>query len=101
MLFNCEHPNVKLNLTPENINTKPPSWLHRMEWCNDNMIGSIDKKYNYLVDYYNDMDINEIGALHFTDGGPWHPLYMNVTFGYLWLEYLTEEEKLIINHGSA
>jgi hypothetical protein len=101
MLFNCEHPSIIINLTPENINTKSPSWLHRMEWCDDNMIGNIDIKYNYLVDYYNDMEINDIGALHFTDGGPWHPLYRNVTYGDIWLEYLTEEEKLIINHGSA
>lgn len=103
MLFNCEHPSIIINLTPENVNIKSPSWLHRMEWCKDNEIGNINKKYNYLVDYYNDMDINEIGALHFTDGGPWHPLYKNVSFGEYWLEYLTEEEKqkLIIDHGSA
>lgn len=93
MLFNCAHPSVVKYLTCDNVNNKPPSWLHRMEWCDDNMIGSIDVKYNYLVDYYNHLQINEIGALHFTDGGPWHPLYRNVTFGEYWLEYLNEDEK--------
>ncbi len=100
MLFNCSHPSVIKNLTPENVNTKPPSWLHRMGWCDDNMIGNIDIKYNYLVDYYNNYNINEIKALHFTDGGPWHPLYRNVTFGEYWMEYLTDDEKILINNQS-
>ena len=60
----------------------------------------IDIKYNYLVDYYNNYDINEIKALHFTDGGPWHPLYRNVIFGEYWMEYLTDDKKILINNQS-
>ena len=92
MIFNCEHPNVIKNLTLENVNTKSPKWLHRMEWCDEDAgeILEIPKDYNYLVDYYNDGDIK---ALHYTDGGPWHPGYENVTYGDRWLKYVTEKEK--------
>ena len=93
MLFNCSHPSVK-NLTLENVSTQTPAWLHRMKWAKDEEIGEIDKSYNYLVGYYND---NNIKALHYTDGGPWHPGYENVEHGEKWLEYINEEERKLID----
>lgn len=89
MLFNCSHSSIK-NLTPEAVSTQTPAWLHRMHWAKDEEIGEIDKSYNYLVGYYND---NKIKALHYTDGGPWHPGYENVEHGSKWLDYLSESEK--------
>lgn len=89
MLFNCSHPSTK-NLTLENVSIKSPAWLHRMSWAKDEEIGEIPKDYNYLVSYYKD---NKFKALHYTDGGPWHPGYEDVEYGDLWLEYLDEEEK--------
>ncbi len=89
MLFNCSHPSIK-NLTPESVSTQSPAWLHRMYWAKDEEIGEIDKSYNYLVGYYNDKIIK---ALHYTDGGPWHPGYENVEHGDEWLNFLSEEEK--------
>ena len=88
MLFNCSHPDVK-KLTLDNVNNKTPKWLHRMEYCNDDNIGSLPIDYNYLVNYYN---TNNFKALHFTDGGPWHEKYRDVMYGDLWLEYLKKEE---------
>lgn len=92
MLINCQHPNVVKNLTLENVNTKSPKWLHRMEWCNEELgeICEIPKEYNYLVGYYNS---SEIKALHFTDGGPWHPGYEDVQFGDRWIKYISKEEE--------
>lgn len=89
MLFNCSHPSIQ-NLNLENINTKNPAWLHRMNWCKEEEIGEIDKKYNYLVGYYND---NNFKALHYTDGGPWYENFKNCEFNNEWLKYLNEEEK--------
>jgi len=94
MLFNCSHDSTK-NLNPESVSNESPQWLHRMNWCNDNEIGEIDKSYNYLVGYYNDRD--KVNSYHFTDGGPWYPGYENVENGDKWLDYLTEEELLILN----
>ena len=93
MIFNCEHSSVKNNLTLENANNKTAKWLHRMEWTSDSEILEIPKDYNYLVDYYSD---GPIKALHFTDGGPWHEKYQDVTYSDKWLEYITKEEKELI-----
>jgi hypothetical protein len=89
MLFNCSHPSIN-NLNPVNVSNKSPKWLHRMEWCDDNQIGEIDKSYNYLVGYYE--DIKHINAYHFTDGGPWHYNYRKVKYSEIWLDYITNEE---------
>lgn len=91
MLFNC---NKCKNLTPLAINSNTPKYLHRMEWCTNNQILSIDKSYNYLVDYYGDLKDDDIKALHFTDGGPWHPGYEDCLFADQWLKYLTLSEKM-------
>ena len=34
-----------------------------------------------------------IKALHYTDGGPWHPGYENTPFAKEWLEWITDNEK--------
>lgn len=98
MLFNCSKCKI---LTPEVINYETPKYLHRLEWCNDKNIISINKSYNYLVGYYNDLQIKNIKALHYTDGGPWHPGYENTEFSKNWLEYITlnEKDKLIKEIG--
>jgi hypothetical protein len=90
MLFNCEKCKI---LTPYIVNLETPKYLHRMEWCSDEDIISIDKTYNYLVGYYNDIEKENIKALHYTDGGPWHPGYENTEFANEWLEYITNDEK--------
>jgi len=90
MLFNCAKCK---NLTPLVINSSSPKYLHRMEWCEDKDIISIDKSYNYLVGYYDDLDSKSINAIHYTDGGPWHPGYEKTQFAKEWLEYITIDEK--------
>ena len=87
MLFNCNHPDIINNLNLENINTKSPQWLHRMEWTSEENIGEIDKKYNYLINYYFD---NNFKALHYTDGGPWHENYKNCEFATEWNNFYNE-----------
>ena len=89
MLFNCSHNSTK-NLNPSSVSNETPQWLHRMNWCNDDEIGEIDKSYNYLVGYYNDRE--KINAYHFTDGGPWFEQYQNIIYGDKWLKYINEEE---------
>ena len=62
-----------------------------MLWADDSEIGSIPVEYNYLVGYYH--HTQEPTAIHFTDGGPWHPGYGDVEFGDRWLTYLSIDEK--------
>ena len=89
MVFNCAHPDCK-NLSLEAVNKQSPKYLHRMEWTNDENVGSIPIIYNYLVGYYKDGDPK---ALHYTDGGPWHKDYQDVQYKDEWLDLLTEKEK--------
>jgi hypothetical protein len=89
MIFNNEHPST-MKLSLDTVNNQTPKWLHRFEWTTDEDIIEIPKAYNYLVGYYN---TNIYNALHFTDGGPWHPGYENVSYGGLWLDYLKKDER--------
>jgi hypothetical protein len=103
MLFNCSHPSCK-NLNLENVNTKSPKYLHRMEWCDDNKIGHIPFHYNYLIGYY---FTNDAKAIHYTEGGPWHEEWynnklpsecVNRKYGKEWIDLLTENEaELLLN----
>lgn len=93
MVFNCDHPFTK-RLTPQVVSESPAGYLHEFKWCDDKNIGSIPHTYNYLVGYYN--DIKDPKAIHFTDGGPWHPGYENVEFADRFNFY---KQKLIDKYG--
>jgi len=93
MVFNCDHPFTK-RLTPSTVSESPAGYLHEFKWCFDGDIGSIPHTYNYLVGYYND-EVNP-KAIHFTDGGPWHPGYENVEFADRWHYY---KQKVIDVYG--
>lgn len=93
MVFNCDHPFCK-KITPAIVSQSPAGYLHEFQWCNDQYIGTLPHTYNYLVGYYN--DIKEPKAIHYTDGGPWHPGYENVEFADKWNYY---KEKVIEIYG--
>lgn len=93
MVFNCDHPFTK-RLTPQVVSESPAGYLHEFSWCDDKNIGSIPHTYNYLVGYYNDETNPK--AIHYTDGGPWHPGYENVEFADDWNFY---KNKVIERYG--
>lgn len=83
MLFNCWHPDVVNNLTLENVNSQPPSWLHRMEWTDS--VGSLPKEFNHLVRYY---PYNEKAVgVHFTEGTPLYHEYQQDDYAEEYLEH--------------
>ena len=67
MLFNCGHSSTK-KLTPKIISGSNGLYLHQFQWAKDSEIGSLNSKWNYLVDV-ND-GIQKDGILHFTHGNP-------------------------------
>jgi hypothetical protein len=83
MVFNCEHYDVVENLTLENINSKPASWLHRMDWASS--IGNIPKEFNHLVRYY-EYDPDAV-AVHFTEGTPMYKEYREDDYADEYLSY--------------
>lgn len=95
MIFNCAHPDVRA-LTPEVVNSAPPSFLHRFEWINDDSsIGALDADWNFLEGEYPKPDYVP-RVIHFTNGGPWFHEWKDCDFADLWLRerdlYLASEE---------
>ena len=82
MVFDCEHPEIKKNLTVSKVNLYSPQYLHRMEWASS--IGKLPHTWNYLAGYYD--DISSPNIIHYTDGGPWFEEYKDCEFSQNWLE---------------
>jgi len=94
MVFNCAHPLIKHNLTPDKLNNVSGLYLHRMLWAESNSplaIGSLPLEWNTLSGYY---DIDNPKIIHYTDGGPWYNEYKNCQYAELWLN---EHEKINIS----
>lgn len=81
MLFNCEHPaNRRLSL--RDVNERPGRDLHAFYWLNENEIGALDPRWNWLVGLQPEM---MGGISHFTMGGPWIPGWVPAAHDDLWL----------------
>lgn len=74
ILWNLDH-EANDTLTPRLVNTMPGSWLHGFQWLPDDLIGGLSERWNWLVGHSPTngpmLSTPELGALHYTDGGPW------------------------------
>lgn len=68
ILWNCSHP-ANLNLTVDDVNTKPGSWLHQFSWLDSDSIGELPHEWNWLDGHSSEELIPK--NVHFTTGGPW------------------------------
>jgi len=82
MLWNCSH-SSNLKVSPEFVELSKPATLHRFLWLHDKEIGSIDKKWNWLVGEYED-PLVDVANIHWTIGGPYFDEYKNVDFEDEW-----------------
>ena len=81
VIWNCEHEKHKI-LSPKFIQNQTGSFLHRFNWLNDDEIGNIDKKWNWLaMEYEEEKDIN---LIHYTIGTPCFKEYRNEAFSSYW-----------------
>lgn len=92
ILWNCEHPRNKI-LTPEFVQHKPGSFLHRFSWLSDDLVGELPKDWNWLaIEYPNNPDAK---LIHYTLGTPcfkdyvdsdmserWHKIYLRAIEGF-------------------
>jgi lipopolysaccharide biosynthesis glycosyltransferase len=67
ILWNVEHP-ANAALTMELVNTVPGRDLHRFCWLEDDLIGELHPKWNWLVGH-SDPEVDP-AIVHFTDGIP-------------------------------
>ena len=70
ILYNCSHPSTK-QLTVEKVNNETGAYLHQFKWCEDDEIGSLDERWNWLEGWTSGHNKDEPYAVHFTRGGPW------------------------------
>ena len=84
VLWNCD--NLKnRTVTPEYINTTQALALHRFSWLEDDEIGELDLRWNWLVGEYDDPP-NDVKNVHWTVGGPYFTEYADSDFAEEWFE---------------
>ncbi|MBE7184820.1 MAG: glycosyltransferase [Methylobacterium mesophilicum] len=83
MLFNCAHPSTR-QLTPERINSETGAYLHRMQWAQDDEIGSLPIEWNWLEGWNQKPASGTPKAVHYTRGGPWFKDWQDVDYGDQW-----------------
>lgn len=81
VLWNCGHPANKV-LTPEFIQNKPGSFLHRFSWLSDDLIGELPIEWNWLAIEYPDNPSARI--IHYTLGTPCFKDYSESSMANLW-----------------
>ncbi len=81
MLVNADHPaNRRISL--RDVNERPGRDLHAFYWLADNEIGTLDDRWNWLVDV--EPRSPNVGIAHMTLGGPWLPNWEGGSFDYEW-----------------
>jgi lipopolysaccharide biosynthesis glycosyltransferase len=60
------------SLDAYSVNNMPGSWLHSFCWVEDDQIGGLDERWNFLCGHSNPADFGEDGPsiVHFTRGDP-------------------------------
>lgn len=82
VLWDASHPKNKV-VNKEFFNTRSGLELHRFTWLDDDDIGTLDLRWNWLVgDYINPPD--DVKNVHWTNGGPYFSDYKNVDFSDEW-----------------
>ena len=89
MLFNCEHPANRI-IDTQLVNNMEPSYLHRFQWLEDELIGDISHEWNWLEGHYKEPEDGSPKAIHYTRGGPWFEGYENVEYADRWDKALEE-----------
>lgn len=83
MLFDCDH-HANRRLSLRDINHRPGRDLHAFYWLHDDEIGSLDPRWNWLVNVEDRP--SRSGIAHFTLGGPWIPGWNPAPHDDIWLD---------------
>lgn len=83
VLWNCSHEANRL-LTPEFIQGKPGSYLHRFSWLADDLIGELPVEWNWLAIEY--PENKNAKLIHYTLGTPCFSDYKDESMSDIWNE---------------
>ena len=84
VLWNCDHFKNRI-ITPNFINSAEGLVLHRFSWLEDDDIGELDIRWNWLVGEYDDPP-KDVKNVHWTIGGPYFNEFRDVDFSQEWLD---------------
>jgi hypothetical protein len=82
VVWNCEHPSNKV-VTPLYVNTASGMDLHRFTWLQDDQIGELDVRWNWLVGEYDEPPF-DVKNVHWTVGGPYFQEFRDADFAEEW-----------------
>jgi hypothetical protein len=82
VLWNCGHPANKM-VNPDFVNNAAAMELHRFAWLEDDQIGELNVRWNWLVGEY-DEPPQDVKNVHWTVGGPYFEEYKSVDFSEEW-----------------
>jgi len=88
VVWNCEHLDNK-KITPQFVNSASAMDLHRFTWLQDEDIGELSIKWNWLVGEYEDPP-SDVKIVHWTVGGPYFTEYKNADFADEWFDELNK-----------
>lgn len=85
ILWNCGHP-ANQTLTPSRLMQKDGAYLHRFSWLEDEQIGGLPLKWNWLVTEYPYATIASL--VHYTLGTPCFKGYQRCDYAKEWYDEL-------------
>lgn len=81
MIFNASHASNQ-RLTPFKVNMEKGSWLHGLSWLDDNEIGDLDHRWNWI----DGTTAGAPNAVHFTCGIPSMPGHRDQPYAKEWFD---------------
>lgn len=84
VIWNCAH-SANKKLTPEYVQTATGLQLHRFTWLQDDQIGELDVRWNWLVGEYAEPPA-DVKNVHWTVGGPYFDEYRDADFSEEWFQ---------------
>lgn len=87
ILWNCSHPSNRV-LTPQFVSNHDGKYLHRFSWLEDEEIGNLPMKWNWLSsEYENNADA---ALIHYTLGTPCFRDWSDAGMAENWHKYFNE-----------
>ena len=76
--------NLENCITIDLANKESGSYLHQFKWLEDNQIGDLDERWNWLEGWTSNHNSKKPFAVHYTRGGPWFNEWKDVEYADLW-----------------
>jgi len=84
ILWNCNHISNR-KVTADYVNSASAMELHRFLWLDDNEIGELDVRWNWLVGDYSNPP-SDVKNIHWTLGGPYFNEFKDADFSEEWFK---------------